>query len=124
MIKEAFPFMCDTLPSPVCFVSILKLLNSSVIELTDDILLYSEEISRDEQRRIIWIAVSSVAGFLGLFIFLIFQDVLQTMVFTDFWTLIHAVLLGAEIFAVILAFKKSKRAVSSITEIENNAQIV
>lgn len=47
MIKEAFPFMCDTLPSPVCFVSILKLLNSSVIELTDDILNAGLNLSKD-----------------------------------------------------------------------------
>jgi len=47
MIKEAFPLMCDTLPSPVCFVSILKLLNSSVIGLTNYILNTGLNLTKD-----------------------------------------------------------------------------
>jgi hypothetical protein len=47
MIKEAFSLMYDTLPSPVCFVSILKLLNSSVVGLTDDILNVGLNLTKD-----------------------------------------------------------------------------
>jgi len=82
---------------------------------------YSEEISQEIKKKIMWLPVSFIAGMLSVFLFLIMQDRSQTMVMTDFWTVVHVVLLTAEIAAVVLAFKKGKKAASAMREIEQNA---
>jgi len=87
----------------------------------DNELSYSEEISLENKKKVMWLPVSFVAGILSLFLFLIMQDRSQAMVLTDFWTLAHVLLLTTEISAVVLAFKKSKKPVSSMREIEKNA---
>jgi len=87
----------------------------------EEIMLYSDEITKDNQRMVVWLAVSFISVVAGAFLFLIFQDPNQSMVVADLWTVTHVVLLAAEIFSVVLAFKKSKKRISDIAEIENNA---
>jgi uncharacterized repeat protein (TIGR02543 family) len=82
---------------------------------------FSEEMSAENRKKVTWLPVALVAGIISVFLFLIAQDWSQTMVFTDFWTLIHAVLLSTEVTAIMLAFKKHRKSVSSMREIERNA---
>jgi uncharacterized repeat protein (TIGR02543 family) len=87
----------------------------------DEVVLYSDEISKEHQQKIIWLAVSSISGIMGVFLFLIFQNGSYSMSLMDSWTFAHLILLVTEIFAVSLAFKKPKKEVSAILEIEQNA---
>jgi uncharacterized repeat protein (TIGR02543 family) len=105
------------------FAGIVRALSQKKRELgnRNDIMNYSDEISLESKNKIIWLAISSVTGVLSVFLFLVFQNRSYPMVLVDFWTFVHVVLLIAEITAVILAFKKHKKATSAITEIEKNA---
>jgi uncharacterized repeat protein (TIGR02543 family) len=88
----------------------------------DDNMSFSEEMSVENRKKVMWLPVSFVAAILSVFLVLIMQDRSHTMVFTDFWTVAHSILLVTEITAVVLAFQKHKKSVSSMREIENNAK--
>jgi len=90
----------------------------------DNYLNYSEEISLDNKKKVMWLPVAFVGAILSIFLFLVMQDRTAPMVLTDFWTLAHIILFVTEVTSVVLAFKKGKKAVSAMREIEQNAMAI
>jgi len=105
----------------ICGIARAILQKKREFKNTDDFMNYSEEITQENKKKVTWLSISAAAGIFSVFLFLIFQDRSQPMVLIDFWTFTNATLLATEITAAGLAFRKSKKPTSSMTEIENNA---
>jgi hypothetical protein len=107
--------------------NILRAIRRKRLEIhrpVEDITIYSEEMSRDAKRMSLWVSVSSVAGFLGVFFFLLFQDRSNAMVLMDFWTAVHLLIFIVQAISTVLAFAKGKEVTSDIAEIENRVPVL
>jgi len=66
-----------------------------------------EFAERGEQLRPAWLSVSIVTAIVGLFLFLLTQDMNRKPVLFDVWTAVHASLLAAEAIAIYMTFRQN-----------------
>ena len=64
---------------------------------------------QDKNRRILWLIPAVVFGAAGMVLFYFTQDIRHSMVLTDRWTIMHAVMLVSEIIAIRIAYKTNGR---------------
>jgi hypothetical protein len=69
-------------------------------------LYYLEEKTQERRQRLVWLVLAAVMGIMGVFLFLLTQDMSKTMVFMDFWTVVHGLLIIAEAISIRLALKR------------------
>jgi hypothetical protein len=67
-----------------------------------------EEKEPRGSRKNLWLIIGSVAGVIGVILFIIFQDITAVMVWVDFLTIAHIALFAVGIVAAILATRNDR----------------
>jgi hypothetical protein len=61
-----------------------------------------------QRRRLEWFTATAVLGGMGILIFALTQDMKKTMVFMDWWTIVHITIFTLEAIAFRFIYKKEK----------------
>jgi len=71
-----------------------------------------EAEGRMSKRKVISLVILCILAVCGVILFMLTQDMTRTMVFVDFWTLLHAIFIALQIVALILLVRNVKAIVS------------
>jgi len=72
--------------------------------LDDGIYINNDEFTK---RHLNCLMATGIAAILGIILLIITQDMRNTMVLVNFWTIIHAIFIAVEIFALVRIVKRS-----------------
>ena len=87
--------------------------------------LEDEEYERREhtKRSLRWLALTFIMAIAGVLIFILTQDMRLPMVIVDRWSILNAIILAAEIVAVVHSFKR-KQHISDAEETEEHEAVM